>query len=50
MRAGWTSTDTWLFQAPDFYRSLGFEVFGMLDYPPDHQRLFLKERLSPEVR
>jgi ribosomal protein S18 acetylase RimI-like enzyme len=42
--------DTWSFQAPDFYRRLGYEVFGTLDYPPDHQRLFLKKRLSPEVR
>jgi ribosomal protein S18 acetylase RimI-like enzyme len=42
--------DTWSFQAPDFYRRLGYEVFGTLDYPPDHQRLFLKKCLSPEVR
>jgi ribosomal protein S18 acetylase RimI-like enzyme len=41
--------DTSSFQAPDFYRRLGHEEFGTLDYPPDHKRLFLKKRLSPEV-
>ena len=41
--------DTWSFQAPEFYRRLGYEVFGALGYPPDHQRLFLKKRLKPEV-
>jgi ribosomal protein S18 acetylase RimI-like enzyme len=41
--------DTWSFQGPAFYRRLGYEVFGSLDYPPDHQRLFLKKCLSPGV-
>ena len=41
--------DTFSFQAPGFYRKLGYEEFGRLDYPPDHQRHFLKKRLvSPE--
>lgn len=42
--------DTFSFQAPDFYRNLGYEVFGTLDYPPDHRRIFLKKRLTPEIR
>jgi 8-oxo-dGTP pyrophosphatase MutT (NUDIX family) len=41
--------DTFSFQAPQFYQRLGYEVFGALDYPPDHRRLFLKKRLlSPD--
>ena len=41
--------DTFSFQAPGFYRKLGYEEFGRLDYPPDYQRHFLKKRLvSPE--
>jgi GNAT superfamily N-acetyltransferase len=41
--------DTFSFQAPGFYQKLGYEEFGRLDYPPDHQRHFLKKRLvSPE--
>src|SRR5260221_1806662 len=41
--------DTFSFQAPDFYRRLGYREFARLDYPPDHQRLFLKKRLEPET-
>jgi ribosomal protein S18 acetylase RimI-like enzyme len=40
--------DTFSFQAPGFYRHLGYEVFGTLDYPPDVQRFFLKKPLTPE--
>ena len=39
--------DTFSFQAPGFYRKLGYEEFGRLDYPPDHQKHFLKKRLTP---
>jgi GNAT superfamily N-acetyltransferase len=39
--------DTYSFQAPEFYRKLGYEEFGRLDYPPDHQKYFLKKRRIP---
>jgi GNAT superfamily N-acetyltransferase len=37
--------DTFSFQAPDFYRKLGYSVFGTLDYPPHHSRFYLTKRL-----
>ncbi len=38
--------DTFSFQAPDLYTRLGYEVFGELpDFPPGHQRYFLKREL-----
>ena len=38
--------DTFSFQAPDFYKKLGYEVFGELpDYPVGHQRFFLTKQL-----
>ena len=38
--------DTFSFQAPDFYKQYGYQVFGELqDYPPGHQRYFLKKQL-----
>lgn len=37
--------DTFSFQAPGFYARLGYREFGRLDYPPDHQRIFLKKPL-----
>ena len=42
--------DTFSFQGPQFYPRFGYEVFGMIDYPPDHQRFFLKKRLTPQTR
>jgi hypothetical protein len=34
------------FQAPDFYRKLGYEEFGRLDdFPPGHSRLFFRKNL-----
>jgi GNAT superfamily N-acetyltransferase len=41
--------DTFSFQAPGFYLKLGYEVFGELDYPPEHKRFFLKKRLRAEA-
>src|SRR5580704_17933498 len=41
--------DTFSFQGPDFYPRFGYEVFGILDYPPDHKRIFFKKRLFAEV-
>jgi GNAT superfamily N-acetyltransferase len=40
--------DTFSFQGPDFYPRFGYEVFAVLDYPPDHKRIFLKKRLIAE--
>jgi GNAT superfamily N-acetyltransferase len=38
--------DTFSFQAPDFYKQHGYQVFGELgDFPPGHQRFFLKKQL-----
>ena len=39
--------DTFSFQAPGFYRRLGYEVFGELRWAADHERLFLRKRLMP---
>lgn len=42
--------DTFSFQAPDFYKKLGYTVFGELeDFPAGHSRCFLRKRLiQPE--
>jgi GNAT superfamily N-acetyltransferase len=38
--------DTFSFQAPDFYRKQGYQVFGELhEYPAGHQRYYLTKRL-----
>ena len=38
--------DTFSFQAPGFYRKLGYQVFGELqDFPAGHQRYFLRKQL-----
>ncbi len=42
--------DTFSFQGPEFYPRFGYQLYGTLDYPPDHKRLFLKKRLLPETR
>ena len=42
--------DTFDFQAPEFYRSLGFSEFGQVsDYPPGHTRFFFQKRLDQPV-
>jgi len=41
--------DTFSFQAPEFYRQHGYEVFGELqDFPPGHQRYFMRKALTGE--
>lgn len=40
------SVDTFSFQGPQFYPRFGYVVFGTLDYPPGHTRLFFKKRLA----
>jgi GNAT superfamily N-acetyltransferase len=40
--------DTFSFQAPGFYAKLGYREFGRIDYPPDHQRIFLQKQLTLE--
>ena len=40
--------DTFSFQGPDFYPKFGYHEFARLDYPPDHQRIFMKKQLIPE--
>ncbi len=38
--------DTFSFQAPDFYKKQGYEVFGELrDFPEGHRRYFLRKQL-----
>jgi hypothetical protein len=38
--------DTFSFQAPDFYKQHGYQVFGELqDFPSGHQRYYLKKQL-----
>lgn len=40
--------DTFSFQAPEFYKKLGYREFARLDYPPGHQRIFFRKQLTPE--
>ena len=38
--------DTFAFQAPDFYKARGYEVFGtLLDFPPGHAKYFMVKHL-----
>lgn len=46
MGANLAHTDTFDFQALDFYLKHGYEVFGVLeDCPKDHKRYYLKKKL-----
>jgi predicted N-acetyltransferase YhbS len=39
--------DTFDFQAPQFYKKLGYSELGHIaDYPPGHQRFFFQKRLN----
>ncbi|MGK5631646.1 GNAT family N-acetyltransferase [Streptomyces sp. URMC 123] len=45
---GHSRVETWDFQAPDFYRRLGYEVVGEVrDYPPGVTEYLLAKRLAP---
>lgn len=42
--------DTFDFQAPDFYKKLGYSELGQIvDYPPGHKRFFFQKRLTNDV-
>jgi ribosomal protein S18 acetylase RimI-like enzyme len=48
IRRGCTAvhTDTFSWQSPDFYQSLGYEVFGVLeDYPPGNKKYYVTKKL-----
>ena len=39
--------NTMSFQAPEFYKKLGYRVFGELeDFPGEHSRIFLRKKLE----
>ena len=39
--------DTYDYQAPGFYRRLGYEVFGSIeDHPPGHTRFWMRKRFA----
>ena len=38
--------DTFSFQAPEFYKKLGYAPFGTIEVPPGHQRIFLQKPLA----
>ncbi len=39
--------DTYDYQAPGFYRKLGYEVFGSIeDHPPGHTRFWMRKRFA----
>jgi GNAT superfamily N-acetyltransferase len=42
--------DTFSFQGPEFYPRFGYRVYGALDYPPRHRRLFLWKPLGAGER
>ncbi|HEV8441815.1 MAG TPA: GNAT family N-acetyltransferase [Methylomirabilota bacterium] len=41
--------DTFSFQAPEFYKKLGYEVFAEVpDWPPGQTHYFLRKELAPD--
>jgi GNAT superfamily N-acetyltransferase len=44
--ANYAYLDTFSFQAPEFYRKQGYQIFGeLLDFPFGHQRYFMRKKL-----
>ena len=42
----WVLLDTFSFQAPDFYKKFGYQIFGTLvDFPSGHKRYYLTKSL-----
>ncbi len=42
----WILLDTFSFQAPEFYKKFGYQIFGVLDdFPSGHKRYYLKKSL-----
>lgn len=42
--------DTFDFQAPQFYKKLGYSELGHIaDYPPGHRRFFFQKRLNNDA-
>lgn len=42
--------DTFSFQAPDFYKQCGYELFGVLEaFPEGYQRYFMRKSLKSET-
>ncbi|MBK5350971.1 GNAT family N-acetyltransferase [Pseudomonas sp. TH41] len=42
--------DTFDFQAPGFYKKLGYSELGQIvDYPPGHKRFFFQKRLTNDA-
>lgn len=38
--------ETFSFQAPEFYRKLGYQAFGVIDgYADGHQKIFMQKEL-----
>ena len=40
--------DTVSFQAPNVYPKFGYHEFARLDYPPAHERIFFRKKLTTE--
>ena len=42
----WSKLNTWEFQAPEFYETCGYEVYGReVDYPPGHVNHLMRKDL-----
>lgn len=46
-RCKWVLLNTFSFQAPEFYKKFGYQIFGVLDnFFPGHKRYYLKKSLA----